>query len=144
MSADGVTPAQREAVIVRAKGYCEYCLSPARYSFGPFAVDHVTPKARGGKSRLNNLAFICSGCNGHKHAKVKAIDPLTQKLVRLFNPRRQPWAEHFTWNEDATHLNGLIATGRATIKALRMNREELINFRTAFRLLNLHSPTQVA
>ena len=112
-----------------------------RYSFGPFAVDHVIPKVRGGKNYLSNLALICSGCNGHKHAKVKSLDPLTHKLVRLFNPRRQPWAEQFTWNEDTTLIIGLTATGRATVNALCLNREELVNFRAAFHILKLHPPT---
>jgi hypothetical protein len=35
---------------------------------------------------------------------------------------------------------GLTATGRATIKALRLNREELVNFRAAFGILKLHPP----
>jgi 5-methylcytosine-specific restriction endonuclease McrA len=89
-----VTHAQKKKVIERAKGYCEYCRSPVRFSLGPFVVDHVIPKARGSQAKLNNLAFACAGSNGHKHAKVRALDPLTRKLVRLFNPRRQNWAEH--------------------------------------------------
>jgi 5-methylcytosine-specific restriction endonuclease McrA len=135
-----VTPAQKKAVIERSKGYCEYCRSPARFSLGPFVVDHIIPKAHSGQAKLSNLAYACFGCNGHKHAKIRALDPLTRKLVRLFNPRRQRWKEHFTWSTDATLMVGLTATGRATIKALRLNREELINFRAAFRILKLHPP----
>jgi hypothetical protein len=69
-----------------------------------------------------------------------AIDPLTGKRARLFNPRRQHWSDHFGWSEDKALMIGLTATGRATIKALRLNRMELINFREAFRVLKLHPP----
>lgn len=138
MPVENATPAQRRAVIKRAKSRCEYCHSPARFSLGPFAVDHVVPKARGGKAKLNNLAFACSGCNSHKHAKVSGLDPLTGKWRRLFNPRRQRWTDHFAWNEDGTLLIGLTNNGRATIEALCLNREELVNLREAFRLLKLH------
>lgn len=81
-----------------------------------------------------------SGCNGRKHAKVKATDPLTGKSARLFNPRRLPWLDHFTWSGDATLIIGLTATGRATVDALQLNRQELLNLRAAFRLLKLHPP----
>jgi hypothetical protein len=69
-----------------------------------------------------------------------AVDPLTGKKARLFHPRRQQWSDHFVWSEDKTLMIGLTATGRATIKALRLNRAELINFREAFRILKLHPP----
>jgi len=65
---------------------------------------------------------------------------MTGKLVRLFNPRRQHWQDHFTWNEGATLVVGLTATGRATVDALRLNRGELINLRRAFHILKLHPP----
>lgn len=96
---------------------------------------------RGGKTSLRNLAYACSGCNGHKHAKVKAIDPITGKLVWLFNPRRQTWEEHFTWNEDYTRVIGLTDIGRATVDALQLNRAKLINLRRVLHAVNLHPPT---
>jgi hypothetical protein len=65
---------------------------------------------------------------------------LTGRSVRLFNPRRQRWEDHFTWNEDYTLVIGLTDVGRATVEALHLNREGLINFREASRLLKLHPP----
>ena len=135
---ESVSPAQKEAVIRRARGLCEYCRSQARYSLGPFVIDHIIPKARGGMTWLNNLAFACSWCNGHKHAKVKVTDPMTGKSVRLFNPRRQRWEDHFTWNEDYTLIIGLTSVGRGTVEALHLNHEEAINLREVLRLLNRH------
>ena len=135
---ESISPALKEAVIRRAGGRCEYCRSPARYSLGPFTIDHIIPKARGGKTRLDDLAFACSRCNGHKHAKIKATDPMTDKLVRLFNPRRQRWEGHFAWNEDYMLVIGLTSVGRATVDSLHLNREETVNLREVLRLLNRH------
>jgi hypothetical protein len=134
------TAAQRRAVEARAGGLCEYCRCIRRYIPQPFQVEHIIPVPRGGRTILINLAWACAGCNLYKHNKVSGIDPLTGKRARLFNPRRQRWSDHFVWGEDTTLMIGLTATGRATIKALRLNREELINFRQAFHILGLHPP----
>jgi 5-methylcytosine-specific restriction endonuclease McrA len=56
----------QRAVIERAQGRCEYCQSRADYTTEPFAVEHIIPVSRGGTSEIDNLAFSCSGCNGHK------------------------------------------------------------------------------
>lgn len=109
MANDPIPPKLRAAVIKRAKGLCEYCRSRSSHSPGPFVVDHIIPKVRGGKTRLNNLAWACSGCNGRKHAKVNGTDPLTGKSVRLFNPRRQQWPDHFAWSGDDKLIIGLTA-----------------------------------
>ena len=130
----------RRLVEARAAGVCEYCRCLRRFIPLPFNVEHIIPFSRGGKTASRNLAWACAGCNFFKQDRLWTIDPLTQKRVRLFHPRRQRWDEHFTWSQDTTLMVGLTATGRATIQALRLNREELINFRTAFHLLKLHPP----
>jgi hypothetical protein len=134
------TANQRRAIEQRAKGICEYCQCLQRYVPQPFNAEHILPFSLGGHTIIANLAWACSGCNLYKQNKLDALDPLTDKRVKLFNPRRQRWSEHFVWNEDATLMIGLTATGRATIQTLRLNRAELINFRTAFRILKLHPP----
>lgn len=141
MKAERLTRAQKATLIRRARGLCEYCRSPAACSTDPYVVEHIRPKVRGGKTSLANLAYACSGCNGHKHAKVKALDPVTAKPVWLFNPRRQVWEQHFTWNEDYTQIIGLTDIGRATIEALQLNRSKLINLRRVLHAVNLHPPT---
>jgi hypothetical protein len=140
MANESISSKHRAAVIKRARGLCEYCRSRSNYSPGPFVVDHIIPKVRGGKTVLSNLALACSGCNGRKHAKINGTDPLTGKPVQLFHPRRQPWADHFAWSGDDKRLIGLTATGRATVETLQLNRAELLNLRAAFRLLKLHPP----
>jgi len=140
MPNENISPKLKAVVIKKAKSLCEYCRSRSSHSPGPFVVDHIIPKIRGGKTSLGNLAFACSGCNGRKHAKVKGTDPMTGKSIRLFNPRRQRWQDHFAWSEDDTLIIGLTATGRVTVDALQLNREELVNLREAFRILKLHPP----
>ena len=108
----------RRRVFVRAGGCCEYCWSQARYSTHSYAVEHIIPKHRRGKTVLENLAFSCQGCNNHKHIKIKARDPITGQLVMLYRPRQQNWGEHFAWSDDYLEILGLTATGRATIEAL--------------------------
>lgn len=60
------------------------------------------------------------------------IDPETNKLTRLFNPRRHRWSTHFRWGQAV--LIGKTAVGRTTIEVLAMNdpdrialRQELMN-----------------
>ncbi len=124
----------------RAKGVCEYCRCPKRFVPQSFTVEHIIPISRGGKTVLRNLAWACMACNNHKYNKVEAIDPQTGRKVRLFNPRRHPWPDHFAWTEDAMRIIGLTATGRATVKALRLNGEELINLRGVLLSQGLHPP----
>lgn len=124
----------------RANGRCEYCYCLKRFVPQPFNVEHIIPWARGGQTKLSNLAWACAGCNYYKHDRVQGIDPQTGRAARLFNPRRQTWAEHFKWNKDKTLLVGLTVTGRATIATLRLNREELINLREALAKLGWHPP----
>lgn len=141
MPSEKITPALREAAKKRAGGLCEYCRSPFKYSPGFFVADHVFPKSLGGKARLSNLAFACSNCNAFKGQKIKAVDPLTKRVVKLFNPRRQRWADHFEWSQDGSLIIGLTAIGRATVRDLRLNREELLNIRKLLGKSNLHPPT---
>lgn len=134
------TAAQRRAVEARANGLCEYCHCVRRFVPQPFNVEHIIPVVRGGKTEIKNLAWACAGCNYCKYDKVDGVDPLTGRTVRLFNPRRQRWSNHFGWNENGTLMVGLTSTGRATIKALQLNREELVNLREVLGILKLHPP----
>lgn len=135
-----ISERQRQIVITRADGCCEYCLSQSNYSPAPFSIDHILPQILGGQSSLNNLAFACLGCNGYKHSKIEAIDPTTKQIAPLFHPRKDRWSEHFTWNETSTHIIGLSPTGRATIETLRLNRISLVNLRQVLCAAGKHPP----
>jgi HNH endonuclease len=126
------------AVIERAESVCEYCRSPESFSMTPFAVEHVIPRSRGGKTYLDNVAWSCLGCNGHKFNKVNGRDPETGKLVPLFHPRQQKWTDHFEWTVDGAYLIGLTPTGRATIRTLKLNRKGLVNLRRVLLIAGEH------
>ena len=134
------TAGDRELVATRAKGRCEYCQSPAKFATQSFAIEHILPTSRGGKTVMDNLALACPGCNGHKYDKTEAPDPVDGGLVTLFNPRQQQWLDHFKWSEDFSHVVGLTPTGRATVSVLNMNRPGIVNIRLALFAIGSHPP----
>ena len=112
----------------RAKFCCEYCRSQEAFSPDPFSVDHIVPIAKAGKHESSNLAFSCQGCNNYKYDSTHAPDPVTQAVVLLYNPHHV-WGEQFAWSDDYSEIVGSTATGRATVKKLRLSRSGLVNFR---------------
>ena len=126
----------------RARNICEYCRSQADFSSQPFAIEHIKPFVLGGKTVLSNLAFACQGCNGHKFTHTVSLDTITHLKAPLFNPRKQKWSEHFTWNDDFTLIIGKTPTGRATVELLQLNREGCINLRLALFAFGTHPPIE--
>jgi hypothetical protein len=136
-----VRAAVRRLVLQRAGERCEYC----QIRDWPLTVDHVVPMAiwrrlrRAGRSvpadpdEPANLAAACGPCNQAKGSATTARDPLTGVEVPLFDPRRHAWAEHFAWVEDATHLVGVTAVGRATVARLRLNGPVYVRQRRLLR-----------
>ncbi|MEM8641300.1 MAG: HNH endonuclease [Cyanobacteria bacterium P01_G01_bin.54] len=94
------------------------------------------PQSRGGDDSEDNLALACHRCNGRRYNFTGGIDPQTQALVPLFNPRKDQWSEHFVWSQDCTTVIGQTAIGRATIERLDMNddRHDEGSIRQARRL----------
>lgn len=122
-----VSDAVRARVADRAGDRCEYCRLPAQGQVSQFPVDHVRPRAAGGATRFENLALACPHCNAYKWAYVRAIDPETGAEVPLFDPRTQPWFEHFRFMEPASSLvEGTSPCGRATVDRLRMNHPNIV------------------
>ena len=68
------------------------------------------------------------------------MDPVSQRLTPLFHPRQQRWEEHFAWDENYELIIGITATGRATVDALHLNREELVNLRRVLYVAGEHPP----
>lgn len=137
-----VTTEQKQAVLERARGCCEYCRSQARFATQSFSTEHIIPRHWGGATTLDNLALACQGCNNHKYTKIEEHDPVSDKVVSLYHPRQQRWHDHFAWNDDFTLVIGLTPTGRATIKALQLNREELVNLRRVLYAMGEHPPAE--
>lgn len=138
-----VTAKQRRTIVERARGCCEYCLSQARFATQAFSVEHIKPRGRGGKTRLDNLALACAGCNGHKHIKTEALDPVSREVVSLYHPRQHKWRDHFRLSDDFTLILGLTAIGRATVESLQLNREGLVNLRKVLYTMGEHPPFEI-
>jgi HNH endonuclease len=126
----------------RARGCCEYCRSQERFATESFSLEHIVPLGSGGMDDIENLALACQGCNNHKYIKTEGVDPVTGTAVALFHPRLQKWRDHFIWSHDFTLVLGLTSTGRATVEALRLNREGLVNLRRALFQIGEHPPRQ--
>jgi hypothetical protein len=118
---------RKASVRKRARFRCEYCCFPEGVAELPFQIDHVLPRKHGGSSELGNLALTCFRCNSYKGTNLSGIDPGSMKVIRLFNPRKDVWAEHFRWKGVA--IIGRTAVGRATIGVLRMNRPDVLLLR---------------
>lgn len=104
-------------------------------------MDHILPQVAGGSDEPENLAAACYRCNEFKGSKTHAPDPARGMLVPLFNPRQQSWTEHFVWANGGTHIIGLTPTGRATVIALRLNNDYVVEARTLWIESNWHPPT---
>lgn len=137
-----ITSQLKNDVVERAKGCCEYCRSQARFAMQSFSVEHIVPRSRDGKTKIENLALACQGCNNHKYTKTEGRDPVNGDLVPLYHPRAQRWRDHFAWNEDCTLIIGLTPVGRATVKVLCLNREGLINLRRVLYTMGTHPPAE--
>ena len=130
----------RRVISERAGHRCEYCRTSRRVIGLPLAVDHILPRSRGGSHDAENLCAACYRCNEHKGARTHALDPATGQLVSLFNPRQQEWQEHFAWANGGTHMVGLTPTGRATVIALHMNDDYIVEARALWIARGWHPP----
>lgn len=111
----------------RAQRRCEYCLIDQEDSPFRHAVDHIRAVKHMGSTAEENLALACAQCNSAKAADLTGIDPLSDEIVRLFNPREQQWRDHFAL--EGAMIVGLTPVGRATVRLLRMNTVERVEER---------------
>jgi hypothetical protein len=110
----------RKLVRERAGMRCEYCRLPQQESTAIcFHVEHVRPRQHGGDDDPSNLALAYPNCNLNKGPNMTTIDPATDVLTPLYNPRVDNWRMHFT--VVGVEIIGLTATGRATVQLLRTN-----------------------
>lgn len=77
----------RTNLYARDKGTCQYC--GVKVSRKSFTLDHVVPRAQGGKTKWQNLVVACSTCNQRKKDRTptQAHMKLRTKPVR---PRSLP------------------------------------------------------
>jgi HNH endonuclease len=126
------------SVEARAGGRCEYCGMHQALQGATFHVEHIKPRARGGQSDLDNLAWCCPACNLHKSDRTEARDHETGELVPFFNPRLDTWSNHFCWED--FHVAAKTATGRATMVILDMNHPRRVRIRRAEEVFGLFPP----
>ena len=100
----------------RAGNRCEYCKVPAEISAFTFPLDHIIAQQHRGETTSENLALSCPHDNFHKGPNIAGLDPVTGRLTRLFNPRRQRWSTHFAW--DGPLVVGKTAIRRTTLYVL--------------------------
>jgi hypothetical protein len=127
----------RQQVYERAKRCCEYCRTSEDNSGQTMQVDHIDPD---GGDILDNLCLSCWNCNNHKRRAVVIVDPETNLLVTMFNPRTDVWTEHFEWIDGATQIRGLTKIGRATVARLKMNRPAVVIARYRWAEAGYHPP----
>jgi D-arabinose 1-dehydrogenase-like Zn-dependent alcohol dehydrogenase len=138
---NGVSPSIREFVRSRAKTRCEYCQTAQEISGAQMHIEHIIPLSQSGTSEKENLCLSCAWCNSHKWVKSEAVDPLTDEMIPLYNPRTQEWQEHFRWSNDGVTIIGITAIGRATVDVLKMNNEYIVTARRHWVEAGWHPPT---
>jgi hypothetical protein len=123
----------RLAVRMRARDACEYCLMPTD---AQFHVEPVIPptlwaeymagklrdepeRGRGGPDHVDNYVWICPFCDRARGQAVEAA--VGRETHRLFDPRRDRWAQHFLVLEGTPFICGHSPIGRATEGTLGFN-----------------------
>lgn len=125
-----IDEAMRRAVRERSQAVCEYCgLSESVSGNLPFHIEHVRSHQHRGTDDFENLCWSCSRCDRYKGPNLSAHDPVTDQLVRLFNPRHDVWSEHF--RIERRYIVGLTPEDRATVELLQMNDRWKVNLRGA-------------
>lgn len=74
-----------------------------------------------------NLALACHRCNLSKGPNLTGMDPATDEIVELFNPRRDQWKDHF--RRSGARIEGTTGKGRATVNLLVMNDARRLDLR---------------
>jgi hypothetical protein len=122
----------RLLVTERARRRCEYCLVHEDDAGFPHQIDHVISRKHGGSSGIGNLAYACIVCNRYKGTDIASIDR-SGRPIRLFDPRRDSWDEHFEL--DGPVIQPLTAIGEVTARLLRLNAAERVIERRLFQAL---------
>ena len=142
MSQTHIPAELRRLVRERARDCCEYCLIPESASFMTHWIDHVVAEKHGGKTEPDNLANSCMLCNHRKGSDLSSIDPETDAIVPLFNPRRDQWSDHFRISDGL--FKPLTPAGRVTVQLLRLNSADRINERVQLLRAGLLRPPEAA
>ena len=106
-------PFTRASLFRRDDHRCQYCgMKP---SHGQLTIDHVVPRARGGRTNWKNCVVACVRCNARKGDRALPIPGL--RLMRI--PRAPRWSPHLNirpsdWPGSWSQFLGAKATATAT------------------------------
>lgn len=142
MSSGSISETLKAKIRTSAGDRCGYCRSLQMYVLGLLEIEHIIPKAKGGTDDEDNLWLACRLCNNYKGTQTNAVEPVTSKKVKLFNPRKQKWSKHFEWSEDGAQILGITACGRATVIALQLNNIISVTVRQQWVLAGWHPPKE--
>jgi len=131
---------RRQFVFERAHFECEYCRSPQELLMADLEIEHIRPKAKGGKTVDGNLCAACRKCNELKRVQTKAVDPESGARTPLYHPRTQIWNDHFEFSVDGSFILGKTTLGRATVEALQLNRPRAVLLRRLWMKAGWHPP----
>lgn len=115
----------------RAGFRCEYCLVPDFVGGMRYEIDHIISEKHGGSSTEDNLAYCCRFCNSAKGPIISSLSGNPKRLLPLFNPRKDTWADHFRYHEDGI-AEAYSLIGEGTIKILNLNDPRMIERRASF------------
>jgi 5-methylcytosine-specific restriction endonuclease McrA len=77
----------RRNIFARDGNRCQYC--GKRFPTPELSLDHVVPRALGGRSTWDNLVCACTGCNARKGGRTPASAGMRLKRKPV-KPRRNP------------------------------------------------------
>lgn len=100
----------REYLLEKWSRECSYCQAKDI----PLQIEHIHPKARGGKNRISNLCLACEKCNQAKGALPIEVFLAKQpeKLKRILAQAKRPLKDAAAVNASRwTLLNALKTTG---------------------------------
>jgi hypothetical protein len=137
-----ISKALRRLVAQDSGHRCGYCHCSEFLTSTALVIDHIMPITAGGATERQNLWRSCVHCNQFKADNTHAIDPVTGETVPLFNPRDQHWPEHFRWHDLGYLVEGRTPTGRATVDALRLNRDLAVSARRMWIDAGWHPPAE--
>ena len=120
-----VNAALAERVTKRAGGRCEYCHIAISDTYFGGEIDHIQSLKHGGKTTFDNLALACQPCNRKKGTDLGSVGSNTGEIIRFFNPRIDPWHEHFTVSASG-EIGAISDIGKVTADIFGFNDHERV------------------
>lgn len=100
----------REGIYLRDDYTCQYCERNLQKQISLLTLDHVNPRANGGKSEWTNLVTSCATCNSekaHYHKMKPKISPFEPDYHYILSKRKkypiyvpeESWIDYLGWND---------------------------------------------